>query len=287
MPAGLACGQLLAQVQCPTNAAPTALRYDCATEPNLGCEFPGELTDNPPSGGTIEPISNGILAFESENSGFFAGSTPALYLHQPDVPGSFLAVTLVQPLSEAALPSTSVWPTHGANLAGLVVREGECSNAGCGRWTKFEVGTNPQNVPGWVFASSNDGNATGVPEVIVPGNYLAAPPCPPPALVGICGIRDGDQLTTRPLLGFPTEGPSSTVVAGEATWSATGPVDIGMVTASGYGDEAGRIGVMDPGDDIRARFGIFTVYSVPDVNGGSQCNELFGLLLGEANELAN
>jgi hypothetical protein len=287
--AGLGCGQVLAQVQCPPNAEePTALRYDCVAAPSAGCAFPGDLTNNPPSGGTIDPITTtGILAFESVDSGFLAGSTPALYLHQPDVAGSFLAVTLVQPLSVAAFPQTSVWPTHGANLAGLVVRNGACTNAVCGRWTKFEVGTNPLDVPGWVFASSNDGKASGLPEVFVAGTYDTPPQCPPPALVGICGIRDGGELTTRPLLGFPTQGPGSSVVSGQATWSATGPVDIGMVTASGYGDEAGRTGVTDPGNDIRARFGIFTVYTVPDVDGGPQCNALFEQLLEEANALAN
>jgi hypothetical protein len=212
-----------------------------------------------PLGGTLE-VNNGVLQANPVESGFWT-TEEAVFIHTEGIDGDFLAVALVQPLDS----EDETWPDERLNLAGLVVRDGNCSDASnCGLWTKFEVGTGPANTePHSVFASSRDDNA-GTPPVM-PMDYtpeplgLAPTVCPPPILVGLCGQRSGQLGATLSLQGYlrVLGGMDSTATTSEHSWPTTvlggTAVDVGLVAAAGY---------RGAGNDIRARFGIFAVYPV-------------------------
>jgi hypothetical protein len=163
---------------------------------------------------------------------------------------SFLALTLVQTLSLNNAPG---WPAGSANLAGLVARDAACNNASeCGLWTKFEIGTSPNGNPGYVFASSTDANGMNLPTPFSPGEFMNAPACPPPMLVGLCGIRVGESLNVRGLYGVPSGADVAVVSPATQSWMLSGSsVEVGMVAASGYEDS----------NDLRARFGMFQLYT--------------------------
>ena len=268
---GAACsGELLYSATCPQPNLGEFL-FDCESG---SCAFTEAL--EPVGAVSVTPgelsIVDGVLEMQPFESGFFT-TDPALYVFTPEIGGSFLAVTLVQPFSLNDPPG---WPSGSANLAGLVARDAACQNANeCGLWTKFEVGSDPDGNPGWVFASSTDDDRVTEPvqdQTFFSEPFPGAPPCPGPILVGLCGLRSTEGIALRGMYAAPLSQNMANVVANGRSWylPEASSVEVGMVAASGYGNAA---------NDLRARFGMFQLHS--NIGSAEDCVATFHAVLSQ------
>jgi hypothetical protein len=226
-------------------------------------------------------FNNGVLQLVPSGSGFWT-TAEAIYVHHHEVPGSFLAVALTLPLDEEEVN----WPDNSVNLAGLVVREGSCESAtDCERRTKFEVGMGTGTpTPSWIFATSREGTNDPPLEADFEDGAITgvdADSCPPPILVGLCATRSGGNINFQghyAVAGAPT----SATTESQQGWAHGGAnVDVGLVAASGFSDM--RPGAL-PGDDIRARFGIFAIYPIQNMEECSSAFEAVRALLDPPGE---